>query len=117
LDWATDVDALRKELDRVLAAEGRGLWDGKLAKVQVVETTERTMQLRVLVGGTVDSVFDLRCLVRERLLAFARDTPSWLPHERVIPTSPRLADPGRSRAGPDGAGEGPRVADSPRQGG
>ena len=114
LDWIADVDALRKELDRVLQTEGKGLWDGKLAKLQVVETTERTMQLRVLVGSTADSVFDLRCLVRERLLAFARKTPAWLPHERVIPASPRPEDPGPTPPAPDGAGVGPRVAESPR---
>jgi small-conductance mechanosensitive channel len=114
LDWTTDLEAVRKELDRVLQTEGKGLWDGKLAKVQVVETTERTMQVRVLVGGYADSVFDLRCLVRERLLAFARNTPAWLPHERVIPTSPTPEDP---RAPVDGRGapaEAPRVTDSPR---
>ena len=114
LDWAADLDALRKELDRVLQAEGKGLWDGKLARLQVVETTERTMQIRVLVGGTADSLFDLRCLVRERLLAFARNHPSWLPHDRVIRASPRPEDPPPSTPAPDGPGVGARVADSPR---
>jgi len=83
LDWTTDMEALRKELARVLAAEGKGMWDGKLASVQVVDSSERTMQVRVLVGGFVDSIFDLRCLVRERLITFLRRTPAWLPHQRV----------------------------------
>ena len=114
LDWTADVDVLRKELDRVLGAEGKGLWDGKLAKVQVVETSERTMQLRVLVGGSVDSLFDLRAMVRERLLAFVREHPDWLPQERVSPASPNGEDPRASEATPGRPGEGPRVADSPR---
>ena len=114
LDWTADVDALRKELDRVLADEGKGLWDGKLAKVQVVETSERTMQIRVLLGGSVDSLFDLRALVRERLLAFARNHPDWLPQERVSPASPNGEDPRASEPAAGRPGEGPRVADSPR---
>jgi small-conductance mechanosensitive channel len=114
LDWTTDVQALRKELDRVLATEGKGLWDGKLAKVQVVESTERTMQIRVVVGGSVDSIFELRCLVRERLIAFAGKTPGWLPQERVSPASPNGEDPRASPAPPGAAVDGPRVGDSPR---
>jgi small-conductance mechanosensitive channel len=94
VDWTTDIDALRKELARVLAAEGKGMWDGKLANVQVVDSSERTMQVRVLLGGFVDSVFDLRCLVRERLIAFLRRTPEWLPHHRVEQDGVPLAPPG-----------------------
>ncbi len=93
VDWTTDVDAVRKELARVLATEGKGMWDGKLANVQVVDSTERTMHLRVLVGGYVDTLFDFRCLVRERLITFLRRTPAWLPHARVeqdgVPLVPR----------------------------
>jgi small-conductance mechanosensitive channel len=83
VDWTTDVEAVRTELARVLATEGKDLWDGKLAKVQVVDSTEQTMQLRILLGGFVDSLFELRCLVRERLIAFVHRTPEWLPRQRV----------------------------------
>jgi len=83
VDWTTDIEALRKEVARVLAAEAKDLWDGKTAKVQVVETTEQTMQVRVLLGGFVDSLFDLRCLLRERLMAFLHRTPEWLPRQRM----------------------------------
>jgi len=94
VDWTTDLDAVRKELARVLAAEGKGMWDEKVANVQVVDSTERTMQVRVLVGGYVDSLFDLRCLVRERLIAFLRRNPAWLPHHRVEQDGVPLAPPG-----------------------
>ena len=83
VDWATDIEAIRKELARVLAAEAKNLWDGKTAKVHVVDSTEQTMQLRILLGGFVDSLFDLRCLVRERLIAFVHRTPEWLPRQRT----------------------------------
>jgi small-conductance mechanosensitive channel len=83
VDWTTDIEAVRKELARVLATEAKDLWDGKLAKVQVVDATEHSMQLRVLLGGFVDTQFDLRCLVRERLIAFVHQTPAWLPRQRM----------------------------------
>jgi small-conductance mechanosensitive channel len=83
VDWATDIEAIRKELARVLAAEAKDLWDGKTAKVHVVDSTEQTMQLRILLGGFVDSLFELRSLVRERLIAFVHRTPEWLPRQRT----------------------------------
>jgi len=82
VDWATDIEAIRKELARVLA-EAKDLWDGKTARVHVVDSTEQTMQLRILLGGFVDSLLDLRCLVRERLIAFVHRTPEWLPRQRM----------------------------------
>jgi len=83
VDWTTDIEAVRKELGRILAEEGKGFWDGKLAKVQVVDSTEQTMQLRILLGGYVDTLFELRSLVRERLIAFVHRTPAWLPKQRM----------------------------------
>ena len=93
VDWTTDVDAIRKELARVLATEGAGKWDGKTANVQVVDSSERTMQVRVLLGSTVDALFDLRCLVRERLIGFVRNTPEWLPQQRVAGDGVQAAAP------------------------
>ncbi len=104
VDWTTDVDALRKELARVLATEGAGKWDGKTASIQVVDSSERTMQVRVLLGSTVDALFDLRCLVRERLIAFVRNRPEWLPQERVAGDGVQIREP-----------EGARTAGSPAQ--
>jgi hypothetical protein len=43
------------------------------------------MQLRILLGGFVESLFELRSLVRERLIAFVHRTPAWLPRQRVEP--------------------------------
>jgi small-conductance mechanosensitive channel len=83
VDWATDIEAIRKELARVLATEAKDLWDGKTARVHVVDSTEQTMQVRILLGGFVDTLFDLRCLVRERLIAFVHRTPEWLPRQRM----------------------------------
>jgi hypothetical protein len=41
------------------------------------------MQVRLLLGGFVDSLYDLRCLVRERLIGFVHRSPEWLPRQRM----------------------------------
>ena len=118
VDWAADVEAIRKELTRVLAAEGKGMWDGKTAGVQVVDSSERTMRLQVLVGGYVDSVGELRALVRERLIAFVRRNPTWLPRERVVPDGVPGVPPRPPSGGlthPAGQESHGGAADSPRE--
>ena len=80
VDYSTDIDALRTELKRVLEAEGRELWDGKVQNVVVLNVLEKTLSVRALVSaGDPGKLFDLRCLVRERLIIFLRSHPGWLP--------------------------------------
>ena len=52
--------------------------------VQVTDLKERSMEIRVLMSATnAGRMFDLRCLVREALLAWlARDYPASLPRQR-----------------------------------
>ncbi|PZO88540.1 MAG: hypothetical protein DI626_01545 [Micavibrio aeruginosavorus] len=75
LDYSMPVDALRGELVRILAEpDVAEKWDGKVQVVQVVEATERTMQIRVLVSAAdAPTAFDLRCMVRERLIKFVQE--------------------------------------------
>jgi len=70
-------------LKRIL--EGTSLWDRKLGVLQVTNTTDRTVELRALVSAAnAGAVWDLRCLVRERLLEFIRDRyPYALPRLRT----------------------------------
>lgn len=79
VDYNMPVDALRGELQRVLT--DHPLWDGRVAKVQLTEATERTIQLRVLVSAAnASDAWDLRCDVRERLVAYVQQThPASLP--------------------------------------
>ena len=60
-------------------------WDGRVCVVQVTDATERAMQVRVLVSAASSGdAFDLRCKVREGLLAFlAREYPDSLPRVRL----------------------------------
>lgn len=88
VDFTTDLEALRAELRRILENEGKGLWDGKVATVVVLEVLDRTMQVRALVSSTPEDLFDLRCLVREKMMAYLRARPEWLPITRTEPRQP-----------------------------
>jgi small-conductance mechanosensitive channel len=94
LDYRVDLAPLRAELERVCA--GAPEWDGRVALLQVVETSERAMQVRVLVSASDASrTWDLRCRVREALIYFLqRQQPDGLPRMRaevedVVPTPRR----------------------------
>jgi small-conductance mechanosensitive channel len=83
VDYSADIDALRVELQRILENEGRELWDGKVQNVVVLNVLEKTLSVRALVSAADSGkLFDLRCLVRERLIVFLRGRPGWLPTVR-----------------------------------
>jgi small-conductance mechanosensitive channel len=86
VDYTLPVDVIRLELTNILAQEdARVLWDGRTGVVQVTDATETTMQLRILVSAANSgNAFDLRCIVRERLIAFiTKHYPDALPKRRV----------------------------------
>lgn len=84
LDYNTPVDAIRAELDRLL--DTTNLWDKRVKAVQVTDTRQSTIEVRVLMSARNSShAFDLRCYVRENLIKFVRDNyPDSLPLQRVI---------------------------------
>lgn len=84
LDWRAPVDRIRARLADVLAETA--LWDGRTSVVQVTDATEGRLRVRVLVSAADSGqLFDLRCLIREELVAFLRTTsPSALPAQRVL---------------------------------
>jgi len=61
------------------------LWDGRVCGLQVTNLTERSMELRCLVSSIGSSEnFDLRCLVREKMIEFLRENyPDALPTMRM----------------------------------
>ena len=83
LDHRTPVDAVRVELDRFL--KGHELWDGNVKGVQITDTTETTISLRLLVSAhNSPTSWDLRCAVREHMITFlARNHPESLPIMRA----------------------------------
>lgn len=83
VDFTTPLEPLRAELTRLVEAAPE--WDKRLSKVDVVDSTERAMKLRVLVTAASSGLaFDLGCRVREGLIAFlARQYPQSLPMIRM----------------------------------
>ncbi|MBF5044331.1 mechanosensitive ion channel [Aggregicoccus sp. 17bor-14] len=104
VDFQADIEALRRELRRILQEEAKGLWDGRAQSLVVTEALDRTLTVRALVStAQAGNNFDLRCLVRERLVAFVQRHPHWLPFTRtegrqaVVPaggSAPAPAAPG-----------------------
>ncbi|WNG34618.1 mechanosensitive ion channel [Archangium violaceum] len=92
VDFTTDMDALRVELRRILENEGKALWDGRVATVVVEDVLDRTLQVRVLVSAEPGNLFDIRALVREKMMAYLRARPEWLPTTRTEPR-PALQPP------------------------
>ncbi|MGD0471671.1 MAG: mechanosensitive ion channel domain-containing protein [Candidatus Velthaea sp.] len=82
-DYTMPVDALRSELDRVLVETP--LWDGDVKAVQVTDTNMHGIEVRILVSArNAPTLFDLRCFVREKLIAFVGERyPSALPAMRI----------------------------------
>ncbi len=93
LDFGADVARIRRCLEQAVR-ESR-LWDGEVVNLQVVETHPRTMELRALVSArNASQSWDLRCEVREKVLAFIRDQmPEAFPRERTF-IAPASADIG-----------------------
>jgi small-conductance mechanosensitive channel len=84
VDYGTDVSRIRARLEEI-ARESK-LWDGAVVNLQVVDTNPRTIELRALVSArTAPQSWDLRCEVRERLVAFLReDMPEAFPRDRTM---------------------------------
>ena len=69
VDYAVSIAALREEALRVLKSSD--LWDGKVGSVQVTDCRETSVEVRVLMSASSsDRLWDLRCFVRERLVAY-----------------------------------------------
>ncbi|GAB3823756.1 mechanosensitive ion channel family protein [Hymenobacter jeollabukensis] len=87
-DYTLPIDAVRQELQRLVAAHP--LWDKRVCVLQVTDSKERTLELRILVSAANSSqAFDLRCDVRERLVGFIQQHyPECLPRTRTTVDAP-----------------------------
>jgi small-conductance mechanosensitive channel len=86
VDYATPIEPIRAEAKRLV--ESAPEWDNRVFGVQVTDATEKCIQVRVLVSASNSGKnFDLRCKVREGLVAFlAREYPQALPVVRIADT-------------------------------
>ncbi len=83
VDYRLPLAPLRAELERL--CRGSDKWDQRVVVLQVTDANERAMQLRALVSSANSgNNWDLRCLVREGLIAFiGREHPDALPRLRA----------------------------------
>ncbi|MGB7672638.1 MAG: mechanosensitive ion channel domain-containing protein [Pseudolabrys sp.] len=84
VDYAAPVDVIRAKFSEILKQSDK--WDGRIAALKVTDFKEGTMELRCLMSArTASQTFDLRCEVREKLIAFLqKEHPEALPHSRQI---------------------------------
>jgi len=91
VDWRISTARMREHLQLVVSETE--LWDGRTAVLQVTEATGGLVRVRILVtAANAGTLFDLRCLVREEMVAWVRSTnPDALPVQRILVTQPAEA--------------------------
>jgi small-conductance mechanosensitive channel len=93
MDYSVPLEELRKEFDRILV--DNRLWDGKVKALQVTDSTENTIQIRMLISSANSSDnSDLQYFVREKLITFIQNNyPQSLPKVRAEFSAPVLMQP------------------------
>jgi small-conductance mechanosensitive channel len=83
LDYSVPVASLRSKVEEIAAASS--LWDRRVVNVAVTDFRETVLEIRILVSASsAGRTFDLRCEVREKLIAFIQqDYPKALPQLRM----------------------------------
>ena len=97
VDFTAPVEAIRARFMEIV--QSSKLWDGQVAKLQVTDSKESSIELRALASArSAADAFDLRCDIREQLIAFLqKEHPTALPRARA--ESLRAGYPGEARQG------------------
>jgi small-conductance mechanosensitive channel len=84
VDYTAPVPEIRHKLLELL--QGSKSWDREVWCLQVTNASERTLELRALMSAVdAPTSWDLRCEVREKLVAFLKETyPESLPRIREM---------------------------------
>jgi hypothetical protein len=82
VDYSAPVAAIREELGRIVKTSKN--WNGEVINLQVTDAKEHTLELRAIMSANSSgAAFDLRCEVREKLIAFLQNEhPGALPRQR-----------------------------------
>ena len=101
LDYTAPVEALRDELQRIVAASEH--WDGDVVGLQMTDASERTVTLRVIASARdAPTLWNLRCEIRENLVAYLRrHHPEALPTIRAQMQAAPAGDPDGPPPAPD----------------
>lgn len=83
VDYTLPISEVRQAVGKIV--EAHPLWDRRFWNLQVTDTNERAMQIRVLVTASDSGkAWDMRCDIREKLLAYLQDKyVSGLPRMRA----------------------------------
>lgn len=83
-DYSLPVDVIRSELNRIL--KDHPCWDGRIASVQITDSKETYMELRITVSSSDSSCnWDLRCDIREKMIFFINSNfPGCFPQFRLL---------------------------------
>ncbi|MBS0881394.1 mechanosensitive ion channel family protein [Pantoea sp. JGM49] len=86
LDYSMPLEPLRQHFEKVLSETK--LWDQQTQVLQVTDTTDKTMTIRLLMTAqNSPTAWDLRCYVREKMIEFIQQNyPQSLPHVRATLT-------------------------------
>jgi small-conductance mechanosensitive channel len=82
-DYTAPIDILREEFNRIIGETP--LWDKRVAALQVTNATDKSVEIRMIMSASNSGeAFDLRCLVREKIIAFLqKNYPNSLPRTRM----------------------------------
>ncbi len=83
LDYTVPMDEMRRKLTEIV--EESTLWDRRTVVLQVIDTTQDTIQVRGLVSArNAPTAWDLRCEVREKMITWLQEAhPQALPRMRA----------------------------------
>jgi small-conductance mechanosensitive channel len=87
VEYATPVARVREKAKEL--AEQSPLWNRKTFKLQVSDSKENVMELRILLSAnSASAASDLRCEIREKLIDFLlQDYPAAFPRRPLLPQS------------------------------
>jgi hypothetical protein len=86
MDYRVPFDELRAELTAIL--KSTDLWDGEANNIQITDSKAGFVEVRALLSAKdASDVWDLRVLVREKLITFLqKNYPDSIAHNRVMLT-------------------------------
>ena len=99
-DYSVPVEAVRAEVGRIV--EASEYFDGDVWRLHVTDLGEQVVELRALAtAANADHAWELRCEIREALLAWLREAhPEALPRTRIVVPEGRLPETPATLPGP-----------------
>ncbi|MBF0857967.1 mechanosensitive ion channel [Gluconobacter sp. LMG 31484] len=102
VDYQAPMDKIREILNEIV--RGCPLWDGRVFDVQVADCDAHVMSIRIIASArTALQSWDLRCDIREKIIARIRDEcPEALPRSRfsMMPPAAEAQEPWERMAPP-----------------